>query len=498
MSLINKIDQALDEYYKQLKRNDYRNDDGIGKFHQYVEDNGFDSDAIKEELHDEESILVDFDKDFPCMKAMKNESEKKKEILSILQKAAAGQAIGMSLDVGICSGMTEKEFNEGVAKYTSQMSRISYEESQSTELKYFMALGVKCGFPFITYVVDSYTNDKAELFFKNGNATMKPNEWAAQNKFMKALKTSKETMHERLLKAMQEYSHRLISRLELNPMYVINDKVEQIVKYLTSTSLFINKLVDSLESNTSFQIDLVVAVKGASRNVKTGDDDEKYDEKKQNPNTKSIGDVAKKLKEFPLIYTNGDIEETKSVDELCGILSQRYDDFKVVLSAQKDKRFDSKTYPKNRRFSIFVDRRRENDQIIYFQPPHNCNTMETDHIPEIGVEFVEQCVIPEKHSQNTYTYNNITASDAVNGELITFMFNVEQKNEIRCYIIWSGGSMRFHGYHIKNLLPILFEKSDENMKFKEGEVAKKMITMFNTSVVDRQFDQFYYQLTNYK
>eukprot|EP01084_Bolivina_argentea_P288055 494348_1 len=61
--VIQRIDDGLAIYYQTNKRNDYFNDDGIGKFVDFCEVNGFDDGDVEEEMKTDpdECMLIDFD-----------------------------------------------------------------------------------------------------------------------------------------------------------------------------------------------------------------------------------------------------------------------------------------------------------------------------------------------------------------------------------------------------------------------------------------------------
>eukprot|EP01083_Nonionella_stella_P211220 763941_1 len=88
--VIKQIDAALQKYYISLNRRDYLDANGNGKFLIHCEDNGFDDDAIEEELQadPEECMVIDFDDNFPfpANNAPENEKDQLKYILTILQK----------------------------------------------------------------------------------------------------------------------------------------------------------------------------------------------------------------------------------------------------------------------------------------------------------------------------------------------------------------------------------------------------------------------------
>ena len=69
--------------------------------------------------------------------------------------------------------------------------------------------------------------------------------------------------------------------------------------------------------------------------------------------------------------------------------------------------------------------------MTFFEPPDDCNEMASDHVPEIGFEFLKTCILPRKDK-------HVSADEGLCGQLLTFMFNVEAADEIKCYIIWNG------------------------------------------------------------
>ena len=208
------------------------------------------------------------------------------------------------------------------------------------------------------------------------------------------------------------------------------------------------------------QVDLLIAVhdvisNSADNDTVESDDDtdddsdeekerDEEDDKELQPHIDHINRVQDNFKALGLLCSPQkelEFEETESTDVIyktiakARFLSQRYNCFTSVL-AEKDKDYHLDEYPQNHRFSIFVDRRNDKptngnkDEIIIFQHPADCNTLPPDHVPEIGFEFIRKCLIPRKDG-------HITADDDICGQLMTLTFQVEQKDEIRCYIVWN-------------------------------------------------------------
>ncbi len=89
-NIITQIDILLGAYYKLMNRRDYFDDDGIGKFAAFCDDNGFDDDDVCEELEEEECTLEDFADDddiinFPFSYPYGDPTKKKEIILKILK-----------------------------------------------------------------------------------------------------------------------------------------------------------------------------------------------------------------------------------------------------------------------------------------------------------------------------------------------------------------------------------------------------------------------------
>eukprot|EP01084_Bolivina_argentea_P263808 446647_1 len=92
MSTVDKIDEGLSMYYKQMNR-DYFDTTGTGKFKAYCEENGLDPDDIPDEIEVKdatESMLIEFDQDddgnnlFPTTEIL-NDNEKATKILEIIR-----------------------------------------------------------------------------------------------------------------------------------------------------------------------------------------------------------------------------------------------------------------------------------------------------------------------------------------------------------------------------------------------------------------------------
>ena len=74
--------------------------------------------------------------------------------------------------------------------------------------------------------------------------------------------------------------------------------------------------------------------------------------------------------------------------------------------------------------------------------------------------------------------------------LVTFCFHAKGKKEIRSYLYWNGGSLRFYPEDIVNVLPALFDNNyDDNKLFTASDEVKRMTE--ELVIKDKYFEHFY-------
>eukprot|EP01083_Nonionella_stella_P199058 730253_1 len=86
ISITQRLDDAVAQYYKDCGRNDYFDEEsGVGKFVKFVNQNGFEDEDVCDELAEEpdECTLTDFDPMFP-LRLSTNES-RANDILQVLK-----------------------------------------------------------------------------------------------------------------------------------------------------------------------------------------------------------------------------------------------------------------------------------------------------------------------------------------------------------------------------------------------------------------------------
>jgi len=447
----------------------------------------------------------------------------------------------LPLAVDIVRSVSVAELNETTLKYMRQMSSIDNTINKDADLTMGFAIGDKHNNNYISNLVDAFTNDAAKHFADTEEELLLKT-WAGNNVYMRRLKDYDEGKRDLMVSAMTTFSTRIMPRLRYtSPTFKIRDSLFEIAEYVTSIPLFIATLMNQKYNRSvpPFQFDLVIAVKDVvsvdgDEELDSDDDDDEDDEDERDVNSPQaldptedhVGHVQKGFQQYPVAYhprTDYDIPGTEVViNKISRGLMHRYNDFRSMLRDAKNggsdggdkddeakdggngkwdsNRFDDKTYPRKRRFCTFIDRRKNKptrseeekkdrnhqnvDQMTFFEPPEGSNAYPEGHVPEIGFEFVRQCIIPN-------AAKNITARDAVCGQLITFMFSVEASDQIKCYVIWNGETMRFHGDHIWQVLPYMFEETEQNTQFVENkEQRARMAEKFDKGVCDAEFERF--------
>ena len=267
--------------------------------------------------------------------------------------------------------------------------------------------------PFLTFMVDSFSLDKTNAYIQQLNEGKKPtilqiSDWIGKNKFVIELKPKAPTKTiERLTAAMKLYTSRNIPHLHFTPPFQIVDDIDEIIDYLISIPPFIKHLFsrqDIGETGPPFCVDVSFAVKQVEEvikkdedgneekdNAEDGDDDDDDDEneneskqqerKRLDPDEDHVGDLQQRLGDELLSFQpqNDKQDDEQSLSAIRRILTNGYNGLRTKLSENShgDKeRFNQASYPRFRRFGIFIDRRNKKknaeakDKITFFEVCH--------------------------------------------------------------------------------------------------------------------------------
>jgi len=264
-------------------------------------------------------------------------------------------------------------------------------------------------------------------------------------------------------------------------------------------------------------------------------DDDGLIEEDTDVNIDPVGDFQKRMSATHSVFVSGDIPHhdtmfgnmnevmtdplTPSHSALTGAaryLGGFYKQFRTALSKKHENpnemdendhhTFNAASYPHKKRFGIFVDRRatqkkgsksprKKGKDIVYFHEMlAEADTLPSGHVTEWYVKALETNIIPGK----IYTEDDdeCDEEDASNlgigaknkyGRIMTFSFQVDAEDEIKCYLIWSGQMLRFKGHYLADILKFLFVNG-------QASAAKQQLRRLDNGLTDARFDYFYEQI----
>eukprot|EP01083_Nonionella_stella_P227268 806494_1 len=524
---IDQMDTALENYYKSLGRDDYRNEDGDGKFKLYCDNNGFANGDMEEELgpnstmEASQCLFVDFDQGPDGVplddNGITSDEERLIAVLNLLKhiykhgeppsQNAIQSKLSIMFDIPkhLIANAQNKIFKKQLSHCIGGFNEL--------DLLHFFAVGHANDIPFLTYMVDAFTLDQAKHYFDGKQEqTMTLQDWIQSNAFFKQLTECNPELSQKLKMAMTAYTTRVMPRLSVSigSRILVNDNISEIVDYVVAIPHFIKILLnDSANISPPFCIDVLFAVQEVV--VAVNDEEDSKEEAKDpeyDPNIDHIGNVQERLKSNGCVCTTQTVPDTvyqfqpsQQLDKEAEsklIAFRRffdlgYKEFRATLSKTKPHdEFNSSTYPNGKRFGIFVDRRQteQRNAITFFEQIPSCDSIPRDHVAEWYMETARECLIPgTKGNEN----EKITSMDGVCGQLITFSFHVEAADEIKCYLIWNKQTMLFKGDNLADILSHLFIEN------KEAHVRKdinKQLSSFDEQMTDARFELFHQKINN--
>merc|ERR1712176_1426285 len=113
----------------------------------------------------------------------------------------------------------------------------------------------------------------------------------------------------------------------------------------------------------------------------------------------------------------------------------------------------------------------QDDELIMFEPPNDCNVIPSDHHPLKYFENLRKCVIPGIDNDG-----NITSLSDCNGAMILLSLHVASSDDIKCYMYINGECLRFAPGDILKVLPNFFDDGfDDNTRWKTSKEAEGLI-----------------------
>eukprot|EP01084_Bolivina_argentea_P290016 498109_1 len=254
-----KMDKALEAYYKSVGKSDYG-----GKFLAYCIENGFEEDDIDEEFNNEpsECLYVEFDEEFPLKPAINDANARVSEIFRIIKycydhgkpppsssssssKKAAKMFNVLDLEI-ITDKSTQKECDK---IYKKQCKEIYKDEAS---LRKCFAIGIKNnGYPFLINLVDSFMRDKANYIREKGK-DLPLVKWRGRSQYFTKINKEKKKMADTLVSGVETFCRRGFPVWQYggNQLVRIQDDIKIISRYILMSYNFIAAILKNNKNST--------------------------------------------------------------------------------------------------------------------------------------------------------------------------------------------------------------------------------------------------------
>eukprot|EP01084_Bolivina_argentea_P111351 198703_1 len=482
----------------------------------------------------EECQLLEFDDAFPFLKPIDPQNTGN-EMYRILKKCFENEnAFNDDLvrfePIVITAAdwnIDDQDIEDTLHLYSRQLGTIFDTEMQAdTNVLKVLSIGRKKGIPFLQFLTDLYFRDR--IAHPSLHSVTK---WAAKNKYMQQLLTSKafgKRIQETAKTSIESFFHRVCPILSLKPQFKIDDSLRKVSEYIYGLLSLTHNLAREGQESCPFQVDHCIIFNkiSSTQNIVTegidetqsddsDDDDCDYDSE---PNDDAyfdcIGDITAKLKAEKLCYfahRDGEHQQ-KRAHSMALRLPYHFQEFKNSVISKKYKGVEFLQYPRNKRFVSVIDRRKNEeekmsgDELILFEPPDVCNTIPKSAVPEWYFDSSRTCVIPNIGYENgknkvdvivhqhkeKLKQQTIVSNAACNGALMMLSCHAISSEEVRCYLHLNGTITRFFASDILRLLPLYFnmdiKKNDEFVKSKE---AQSLVQKMTTKLRDYKFEASY-------
>eukprot|EP01084_Bolivina_argentea_P214191 363677_1 len=521
-NVIQFIDEGIAMYYQHVGSSDYFDIDGIGKFQRFCDDNGYDSDNIDEELDNaQDSMLVEFDDNFPLHTTMEDDERNEFIFNIIIQcKKLDYKFITQNPDVTSERWVPSHSFfdvsiefiAEIEIKYKKQCSSIWMQGLKTDEsLKKVIAIGQKNNVPYLQYLVDTYTRQKIEYMCEE-EKLLSISDWASNNHYMKQVKILDAEKHtanfEMILHAVKSFCTRIAPQINLKPVqFIVDDDLDDIARRICDICTLTEIIpAGSLDVVVPFQMDFTFIFNKTSsvfnNEMRMSDDDDEYDDdydaKVNNPFV-NIDNISEALDSHQLPVKKDEFFDDNTRNQERGDILKRstvarelYKLF-IDLSRNRKNKNSNHEYPHQSRFCGILDRRGNSKKIknkVYmYDAPGYCNEISSDHVPELYFELCKKCLIPQKG-------NTHITSETVTPQIMCLSFHIDAEDDVKCYLYYNGGMMRFFGNDIFDVLPRFFVDDEKKAKFVTNQGLQRDIKNgLARQLRDSKFDSFFQYAT---
>jgi len=326
--------------------------------------------------------------------------------------------------------------------------------------------------------------------------------------------------------AIESYNKRLAPSFPWRSVNKVQDAIQPIVATYVAAGEFISNSLKT-GSVAPFAFELMILVKKTSgthtvarpiiddgdedsdSGSEEDDEDDPYfeDEEKDEDVDQYFVDIPGRLKHHKCAMVKYDFDPKvdKEMGRRMGLV---FEQLKHQIKDNKDG-----IYPRKRRFCALADRRSKSDTNtkeeesgsdgshdpypFYMFEPGDADKMPANMVTDWYFHAAKTCAIPSmKYKPDEQESNHqatIRVDNAYKGKMITFCFQVDSEDSVRCYMFWNGCYIRIvYPEDLKIMLETMFDlKHGKNEAYlKEGGIEADLKRK-GFKVTDTTFEAFY-------
>ena len=234
--------------------------------------------------------------------------------------------------------------------------------------------------------------------------------------------------------AATSFSKRCFPELILPPAVVIDDSLEDTVRYIVTIWSVLRSVIHvSRQALFPFQLDLCIVFK---KPVSVDNDDEEADDGVEDSEAyfvDCVADIQAKLEANELQYSWAlDTSERPLQRHIRSLFQEFKNDF-----------IYKEEFMHRKRFIMMLDRRNRVDdaKIWFYEPPKDCRDIPSDAVPEWFLSASRTCLLPPAdpkgycNSKDTglSSTGNIGSTTSCGSALMTLSFHMLSSDAIKCY-----------------------------------------------------------------
>jgi len=538
-SVMDQIDKGLERLYK-LKGEEYDN-----VFRERCEENGFDDDeSIQEEMENEdgleESQLADDDfLEGLCPWLKSKGDQRRAEIFEILLKCYkdpkaytnAYEASPSKLTVAADDFSVKKQDIEKAKALAKKQAPSLFDGGFANDngLCYMLAVTMKMKENYLQYLVDMFLREKLYHHYRASldeqKDVIKPDftESTFQEKNHHICKTLKnipnpggqKEVFEVAVGAVKSYLHRVAPKLLFTRMDRIKYPYRAVAQYVLQTIEFVNQVATTQENSCPFQYDSVFAFQETTAEEVEDDGDDDDDDESENGDgngndessvrKSQLGDIKECLVKTQLRFKSANWSNPEV--RMFRPLGEQFQ----TLKSEAVKDHKSHKFPQHNRFCSVLDLRKdpENDEkaddnqnddnadhnLFVFQPEENSRTIHQNATSLNYFHNIKHSIIPCTDEPNgdedeDEQRKEPKLASGTNGPQIMLSFQVEQEDDMRCYLFINGNCTRFLPEDLKMLLPLFFDLTKSDTEFINSKEMDRMIQSLDGKLRDDKFRSF--------